>query len=392
MPYYPQAPGFNPLPNSITDAQLSDMPDGTVKGRALGAGLGDPTNLTGAQVAALLPAGSVNNIAPLSYRNILGRNGGFEVWQRGAGGAASIAYAASTGGYNADGWYLVTGPACAMTVLQQPGLTDPSRACARIQRNAGQTGTPTPLFEYPFDIDELQFMRGQIVTLSMTLRAGANWSPANLIINLCVGTGAVARRSSGGYTGETTPINATQVITTTATRYSFTSATPVPTNITQASLFMPFVPVGTAGAADYFEIDDVQLEIGSVATPFERRPFESELLACRRHYWKSFTYDTAPAQNADNAGQIMFPAGKAAANAIWWDARHPVEMRTAPTVTFYNPQATNAQVRNREQSLDHSSTSGALISHRNVLIVSTGNAGGTTGSLCGVNLTADAGI
>ena len=54
MPYYPQSPGFYPPLNSVTDAQLVDMPDGTVKGRALGAGLGDPQNLTPAQLQAIL--------------------------------------------------------------------------------------------------------------------------------------------------------------------------------------------------------------------------------------------------------------------------------------------------------------------------------------------------
>jgi hypothetical protein len=53
MPYYPQSPGFYPPLNSVTDGQLVDMPDGTVKGRALGAGLGDPTNLTAAQLQAI---------------------------------------------------------------------------------------------------------------------------------------------------------------------------------------------------------------------------------------------------------------------------------------------------------------------------------------------------
>src|SRR5580765_8209848 len=53
MPYYPQSPGFYPPLNSVTDGQLVDMPDGTVKGRALGAGLGDPQNLTAQQLAAI---------------------------------------------------------------------------------------------------------------------------------------------------------------------------------------------------------------------------------------------------------------------------------------------------------------------------------------------------
>jgi len=54
MPYFPPTGGGVVLPNSLDDTLLADMPDGTVKGRALGAGVGDPTNLTVAQLWALL--------------------------------------------------------------------------------------------------------------------------------------------------------------------------------------------------------------------------------------------------------------------------------------------------------------------------------------------------
>ena len=55
MPYFPPAPGGGVLlPNTIDNVMLVDMPDGTVKGRALGAGVGDPQDLTLTQLRVLL--------------------------------------------------------------------------------------------------------------------------------------------------------------------------------------------------------------------------------------------------------------------------------------------------------------------------------------------------
>jgi len=73
MPYYPQSPGFYPPLNSVTDAQLVDMPDGTVKGRALGAGLGDPTNLTPAQLQTLVSPVGNTMLATMPDATLKGR-------------------------------------------------------------------------------------------------------------------------------------------------------------------------------------------------------------------------------------------------------------------------------------------------------------------------------
>ena len=48
--------------------------------------------------------------------------------------------------------------------------------------------------------------------------------------------------------------------------------------------------VGTNGATFY--LTGVQLEVGSVATPFERRPYGTELALCQRYYQKVFPQAT----------------------------------------------------------------------------------------------------
>ena len=42
-------------------------------------------------------------------------------------------------------------------------------------------------------------------------------------------------------------------------------------------------------SGDYFEVTDIQLEVGSVATPFEHRSYGEELARCQRYYWNTLT-------------------------------------------------------------------------------------------------------
>jgi len=82
-----------------------------------------------------------------------------------------------------------------------------------------------------------------------------------------------------------------------------------------------------------FWLTGVQLEQGSVATPFESRPFGEEVALCQRYFQKSYDIATAPG-SITSAGQ-----------AIWYDpiasgmitVVFMTRMRAAPTVVPYNP-------------------------------------------------------
>lgn len=289
---------------------------------------------------------------PPGARNLAGRNGGLEIWQRGAGGSASIAVAASTTAYTADGWALKTGANQASVVDQVAGIATGSRFAARVRRNSGQTGTGTMSFEFPLTADEIAAAQSSKVTLSMVLKAGANWSPTsgNLTIELRTGTGSPAKRSAGAYTGDAADIAQTQAITTTATRYSYTSAAALGAAVTQASIYLTWTPTGTAGAADDFTIDDVQLEVASAASSFERRSFEAELAACEFHYEKTYDYATAPGATTTNGAEDWL--AYATSNVEWRAQSARRRKRATPTVTLWSTTGASGNIRNTTDGSD----------------------------------------
>ncbi len=87
----------------------------------------------------------------------------------------------------------------------------------------------------------------------------------------------------------------------------------------------------------------VQLEEGSVASPFEQRPIGLELSLCQRYYQKTFAYDVVPANGAsvnsinDSSNGIVSicPHRSSLDGASKITILFPVEMRVSPTILKY---------------------------------------------------------
>jgi hypothetical protein len=90
--------------------------------------------------------------------------------------------------------------------------------------------------------------------------------------------------------------------------------------------------VGTNGATLY--ITGVQFEVGSVATPFERRPYGTELQLCQRYYYKTALL---------TAGVIA--ASAFASTTVGFSAfgSFPVRLRTNPSALETSGTATDYQ-------------------------------------------------
>ena len=84
---------------------------------------------------------------------------------------------------------------------------------------------------------------------------------------------------------------------------------------------------------NYWQITGVQLEVGTVATPFEHRSYGEELVLCQRYYEKSYVQGTSPGASPNvYEGAIYFTM---AASQHYEEIRYAVEKRAAATVVLY---------------------------------------------------------
>lgn len=248
-------------------------------------------------------------------------NGAMNVWQR---GTSSGTLGVGGGSYvGPDRWWFYNNGFTSTISQQLCGSTLPQfRNCARIQRTSGQTGTAALVLNSPQETVNSVRLAGKTVTLSFYARASSGVSSfTSLRLSLRTGTGVDQNNLGGGaYTGLATPISFVPTLTTSWQRFSGSAS--VDSTATELSVEMQFVPTGTAGASDYVEITGIQLEEGSVATPFEFEDYGTTLAKCQR-YFQSYTssrYDLYSQRSGDEVKSATL--------------QFITTLRTTPTVTL----------------------------------------------------------
>ena len=244
-------------------------------------------------------------------------NGAFDIWQRGT----SINGSAFS--YGADRWaFWRFNSGTGLTASQGSGLTG-SQYTLKVQRNAGQTFTDKIYVSYDMETADSYRFAGKTVTFSFYVRKGANYSGGDISVGIGSGTGT-NQNQFNGYTGGTTVASTTATISSTSTFQRVTVTGTVSSSATQVGVYINYTPSGTAGAADFIEIGQAQLELGSVATDFLRAggTLQGELAACQRYYQHLLT--------GTKAIGIGHYYSSTAAGAY---AYLTVEMRTTPTLS-----------------------------------------------------------
>lgn len=120
---------------------------------------------------------------------------------------------------------------------------------------------------------------------------------------------------------------------------------------------------------------NLQLEIGTSASKFNQESYNTQLLKAMRSYQQSFSYGVAPVQNSGSVvGAYTFSTSAAGAVVSYGPSQSfLVPMRYLPTVTLYNPNAANAQLRNAITSTDATGTViGGPCSEKQLVIQGTG--------------------
>jgi len=271
----------NAIQNTIVDAKgdlitatAADTPARLAVGSNGDTLVADSATSTGLRY---IPYGSINYAV----------NGGMDIWQRGT----STTNVSSAAPYVADRWYAYTG-ATAFDYTRQTASLEGFQYCLRVQRPTGSTGTTAAGGQVRQVVETANsvFLANKLITFSFWARKGANYSSASdaLTISSSQGTGTDTGKHDT-FTSGTTLFSGTATLTTSWQRFSF--STTAASTTTQISIGFSYTPVGTAGAADYYEVTGVQLEIGGTATAFRRAggTIQGELAACQRYYvrWQS---------------------------------------------------------------------------------------------------------
>ena len=107
---------------------------------------------------------------------------------------------------------------------------------------------------------------------------------------------------------------------------------PIPDTLataTELAIYLRFTPTGTASTNDYFEITGVQLELGSVATPFARTggTIQGELAACQRYL---------PMVTVPTGGTLMEVGANISTTQAIIPFKYQVQPRVNPTGVSYS--------------------------------------------------------
>lgn len=230
---------------------------------------------------------SFNGFGGSGFKNYI-INGGFDVWQRGTSQTA--------GGYgSADRWFTQFDGNCTLA-YEQISYNNTAKLS---WTSAGTYKNFLTSIE-----DGARKLQGKTVTMSFIAKA-ATAGTCSTYVGRSIGAGNSAIIDS-------VSIN----LTTSWQKITRTFTMPIYDNINM-TLVVGLISMQLSGTSNTVWIKEVQLEEGSVATPFEQRPYGLELSLCQRYY---------------KTGTSMF-GDRGIGDIVIGRVEFGIQMRVPPTVT-----------------------------------------------------------
>jgi hypothetical protein len=230
--------------------------------------------------------------------------------------------------YTLDRWYVTQyGAVGNGTVSQiQSGLANFSNA---FQLATTSTSSGNWMISQSLETRDIVRFQGQAVTVSFWYRIPTSftntWGPVlywTTSVDTAISNGIVGSPNTAGYGNMTN--------TTVWTYVQYQAFVPS----TAQALSVMFNNYNNVVNGATIQITGVQLEKGSVATPFEVRPFATELALCQRYYEQSYEIGTAPGTNSANGALFVYGSSDAG-SSLQFTQRYIVPKRVAVSPTFY---------------------------------------------------------
>lgn len=254
-------------------------------------------------------------------------NGDMRIDQRNAGASVSVASGAIAYAVDRNGVY--NGGTNAITAQQVAGAAGFQNAL-RISGSASNLGVSWyQRIEAANTFD--------LASVTMTFSAWV-WASSARNITTSIST----PNSFENFFSQTVVGGTTWSVTTTPTRFSWTFT--MPANAVNGGEVA--IQLGVLLAGQTVTITGVQLEAGSVATPFERRSFQVEYNLCRRYYEKSYNLSMVPGTADTSHLFTTSPDGFSLQPGVVFS----VEKRTTPTVTLYSTNGASGNIRRWDSS------------------------------------------
>jgi len=216
---------------------------------------------------------SLNGGALSGMRNRI-INGNFDVWQRGTSFTLSTSFQ-----YTADRWRAKVGTGGAGSIVRNVSSADGNPYLTFAITTAG---TGSHEFSQPIEfVRSVTGTSGASTSVAVSMRVARTSGTGTLDVSLLqyFGSGGSPSASVSLFLGTITPTSTSTLYSLTGTLASINGKTLGSNNDDQLVLI-----ITPSNAVATYDFASVQVEAGTVATPFERRSYGQELALCQRYY------------------------------------------------------------------------------------------------------------